>query len=277
MERIKEALDRARLQREAEGNAGTVSRPRSDANNAQSAENEALQIEYTQTRVVTPDPVVMRERRVVAHHTLNGDALADAYRMLRTRTLRSMEDHGWHSLAITSPGAGEGKSLTAINLGLSMAREINRTVLLVDLDLRRPGLHKFFGIDVEHGISDYLRGDIDLNDLLVNPSVDRFVLLPGCGRVENSSELLASPKMRALSDELARRYPDRVVIYDLPPALAVDDALAFSPLVDAFMLVVEEGRTQSDEIVAVYDILAGSNIVGTVLNKASESQGHYYY
>lgn len=275
MERIKEALDRARQQREAQ-------QPPEDAAQRLSAkaradETSALSIEYTTTRVAVPDPVVMRNHRVVAHETGAGDALADAYRMLRTRTLRTMQEHDWHTLAITSPGAGEGKSLTAVNLSLSIAREINRTVLLVDLDLRRPGLHEIFGIDVEYGIADYLRGDVALEQVLVNPSVDRFVLLPGNGRVEDSSELLTSPKMGALATELAQRYPERIILFDLPPVLAVDDALAFSPHVDAFLLVVEEGKTQAQEILAAHDVLAGSNIVGTVLNKAAESQGHYYY
>lgn len=278
MERIKEALDRARQQREAQRPAEEAGdAPVVPAREQRAQPVSPLDIEYTATRVATPDPVVMRNRRVVAHETGAGDALADAYRMLRTRTLRTMEEHNWHTLAITSPGAGEGKSLTAVNLGLSIAREIDRTVLLVDLDLRRPGLHQFFGIDVEHGIADYLRDDVALDHVLVNPAVERFVLLPGNGRVENSSELLTSPRMRSLAEELAQRYPERVVIFDLPPVLAVDDALAFSPFVDAFLLVVEEGRTQAQEIAAAHDVLAGSNIVGTVLNKAAESQGHYYY
>lgn len=275
MERIKEALDRARQQREASGGGVTTAPARPRPQRIQARSSDALEIEYTQTRVVSPDPVVMREKRVIS--ASRGDAIADAYRMLRTRVMRSMAEQGWNSLAITSPRTGEGKSLTAVNLALSMAREVDRTVLLVDLDMRRPSTHDFFGFEVEQGLSDYLTSDVALEDLLVNPAVERFIVLPGRGRVDNSSELLASPKMEALSREIAARYPERIVIYDLPPVLAVDDALAFSPQVDAFLLVVEEGATQAEEILAAHDVLAQANIIGTVLNKSTEGQGNYYY
>ena len=275
MERIKEALDRAREQREAAGTASGLA-ARSPERTAADAQPSALRIEYSQTRVIQPDPVVMRDSKVVAQGG-SGDAVADAYRMLRTRALRAMDEHGWSSLAITSPGAGEGKSLTAVNLALSIAREINRTVLLVDLDLRRPGLHRFFGIEVDHGISEYLTETARIEDVLINPAIERLVILPGSGRVENSSELLSSPRMQALTVELANRYPERVVIYDLPPVLMVDDALAFSPMVDAFLVVVEESGTQAEEIVAAYDVLAQANILGTVLNKSADHHGQYYY
>ncbi|NNF67526.1 MAG: CpsD/CapB family tyrosine-protein kinase [Gammaproteobacteria bacterium] len=276
MERIKEALERAKRQRDASG--GSVATPAHPKNNVARVSGRApntLEIEYTRTRVVSPDPVAMREKRVIPAGS--GDVVADAYRMLRTRVLRGMKENRWNSLAITSPRSGEGKSLTAVNLALSMAREIDQTVLLVDLDLRRPSIHDFFGFEIEKGLSDYLTSDVPIEELLINPSMDRFVVLPGRGRVDNSSELLASPKMTQLSEEIARRYENRVVVYDLPPVLAVDDALAFSNQVDAFLLVVEEGGTPAEEIIAAHDVLAESNIIGTVLNKASDTTGQYYY
>ncbi|MDH3647714.1 MAG: CpsD/CapB family tyrosine-protein kinase [Gammaproteobacteria bacterium] len=275
MERIKEALERAKRQRESAGGMSVPARHNNAVAQVSGKASNTLEIEYTHTRVVSPDPVAMREKRVIVGG--KGDAVADAYRMLRTRTLRGMKEHKWNSLAITSPRAGEGKSLTAVNLALSMAREIDRTVLLVDLDLRRPSLHEFFGFDVEKGLSDYLTGDVAIEDLLVNPSVERFVVLPGRGRVDNSSELLGSPKMAELAQEIEQRYENRIVIYDLPPVLAVDDALAFSTQADAFLLVVEEGGTPAEEIVAAHDVLAQANIIGTVLNKAADSPGQYYY
>lgn len=276
MERIKEALERAKQQRDSAG-GGTVSPVQT--NNAVAATPgkpvDVADIEYTQTRIISPDPVVMRENRVVA--SSRGDAVADAYKMLRTRIMRTMKENDWNSLAITSPRAGEGKSLTAVNLALSMAREIDRTVLLVDLDLRRPSAHKFFGIEVEKGLSDYLQGDATIEELLINPSIDRFVLLPGNKRVDNSSELLVSQKMIALTEEIEHRYKNRIVIYDLPPVLVVDDALAFSSQADSFLLVVGEGSTQADEIIAAHQVLSEANVLGTVLNKAADAHGSYYY
>lgn len=272
MERIKEALERAKKQRDGSGDTVVTGVRRRPA--ARQARGP-LTIEYTETRVFEPDPGLLRANRVIAGRT--GDAVADAYRMLRTRIMRVMDEHGWNSIAVTSAGAGEGKTLTAVNLAISMAREVDKTVLLVDLDLRRPGVHRIFGLEPAQGVADFLRGDAGLSDVLVNPGIERFVMLPGRGRVEDSSELLTSPRMKALSEEIKSRYRDRIVVFDLPPVLVVDDALAFAPQVDAFVLVVEEGKTQSDDIAAASKVLSNAKILGTILNKAEEAMRDYYY
>ena len=103
---------------------------------------------------------------------------------------------------------------------------------------------------------------------MFNPGIDRMVVLPGREPIFNSSEMLSSPKMIALVDELKTRYPSRIVIFDLPPLLATDDALAFSPYVDAILLVAEEGKTSKEDLLQVKNILKDSNIIGTVLNNA---------
>ena len=112
--------------------------------------------------------------------------------------------------------------------------------------------------------------------MLFNPSIERLVVLPGLDRYDQSSELLSSPRMQALSEELRRRYPERIVVFDLPPVLAVDDALAFSPYVESMLLVVEDGVTQAQELQDALEILQDANVIGTVLNKSHAATNSYY-
>ena len=158
MERIKQAMERARQEREAGTGAVSGNAAQSLSDVVSTARGAPTQIHYTQTRVIRVAPEVLRRNRVISG---TGDAgVVDAYRMLRTRVLQQMQEHGWKSLAITSPGPSEGKTLTAVNLALSLAMEVNHTVLLVDLDLRRPTVHRLFGYEPESGVADYLFSDM---------------------------------------------------------------------------------------------------------------------
>ncbi|MEM6639995.1 MAG: CpsD/CapB family tyrosine-protein kinase [Pseudomonadota bacterium] len=271
MERIKQALERAKREREgsAPSNRATVREIVTPH-----ATGRTEDIVYTETRVFKPDPAVLESNRVIG--SAAASAVADAYRMLRTRTLQRMKENQWTSLMVTSPGMEEGKSLTAVNLAISMAREVSHTVLLVDLDLRRPGIHEFFGYEPEAGLVDVLESKANMSDALFNPSVERLVVLPSKRRVDNSSEILSSPEMLSVIAEIKARYPERIVIFDMPPVLSTDDALAFSPNVDAVMLVVAEGETGKGELAQVHEVLSESNIIGTVLNKAANFNTAYY-
>jgi len=142
--------------------------------------------------------------------------------------------------------------------------------LLVDADLRHPSVHGYFGIDAEYGLSDYLTTDKPLSELLVHPGeIPGLVILPGGKPLANSAEMLNSPKMARLVEDLKARYPSRIVLFDLPPLLSAADALAFSPYVDAALLVVEDGKTQAEDAKQALDLLRGTNVIGTVLNKSN--------
>jgi Mrp family chromosome partitioning ATPase len=172
---------------------------------------------------------------------------------------------------------GEGKSLTAINLAISLAREVNHTVLLVDMDLRSPSVSKIMGHAPDKGLADYLSGDdVQLQEIMFNPSIERFVVVPGKGSMQHSSEIMSSPKAVKFIEEIKTRYPSRIVLFDLPPVLVSDDALAFSPNVDAYLMVIEEGKTTREDISRSMDILSDVNIIGTVLNKAESATGSSY-
>lgn len=262
MERIKEALERAR-QDQAKAPRPDKSAAVADAAGKTPGEG----IRYTKTRTFPTSETVLRDKRVIADSD-SGEATA-AYNLLRTQVLQRMKEHGWNALAITSPGTQEGKTLTAVNLAISLAREVNYTVLLVDLDLRKPSVHGYFGYVPEKGLTDHLFGDAPLQEVLFNPGVERLVVLPGREAVANSSEVLSSPRMVKLVEELKSRYPSRIVLFDLPPLLSADDAMAFSPYVDAALLVIEDGKTDREDLERSIGFLRTTEILGTVLNKAS--------
>lgn len=283
MERIKQALERAERDRETPVHKAkdSVEKLTPSADPAVDAAFRVGQpaedmtgVMYQQTRIVDVPPEVLEENRLVA--AIPQHELTDAYRILRTRVLQTMNSNRWNGLAITSPATGSGKTLTAINLAISLAREVNRTVLLADFDLRNPSIHRYFGYEPELGLSDYLFGDVKLEDVLFSPSIERLVVLPGRETVHNSSEMLRSPKMVALVNELKKRYAERLVIFDLPPILAVDDALTFAPYTDAMLMVAEDGATQSDDLEKSLKILGDTPLVGTVLNKSRSPLTSYH-
>lgn len=238
--------------------------------------NSLVSIEYTSTKSINVAPETLKRNRIITNDS--DIAVTSAYKLLRTQVLHLLKSNNWNSLLITSPGIGEGKTLTAINLAISMAREVNHTVLLVDLDLRRPNVARYFDLVPQYGIYDYLYKDVPLSDILIHPKMERFVVLPGRASMKNSSEMLSSPKMVRLVDEIKNRYPSRIIIFDMPPLFYADDVLAFSPYCDASLLILEEGKTRDEELVDAVELLSTSNIIGTVLNKASENKNidNYY-
>jgi Mrp family chromosome partitioning ATPase len=142
-------------------------------------------------------------------------------------------------------------------------------VLLVDADLRHPSVHSYFGIEAEYGLSDYLTADKLLSELLIHPEeIPGLVILPGGKPLANSAEMLNSPKMARLVEELKTRYPSRIILFDLPPLLGAADTLAFSPYVDAALLVIEDGKTQAEDVKRALGLLQGTSLIGTVLNKS---------
>ena len=126
------------------------------------------------------------------------------------------------------------------------------------------------------GLSDYLLHDAPLQDVLFNPGISKLVVLPGREGIVDSSEALSSPRMVALVEELKSRYPSRILLFDLPPLLATDDALAFAPYVDAVLLIVRDGKTRSEDVTQSVEILEGTTpLIGTVLNETDELQVGY--
>ena len=222
--------------------------------------------------------VKLNPRTLQNHRVLTEDEVpaSSAYKMLRTRVLQRMRRNGWTTLAVTGTCPGEGKTLTAINLSISMARDLSTSVVLVDLDLRKPSVSRYLGVYPRHGIGDVLQGTVELEQALFNPGIERLGMLLNERPFSNSSELVTSPQMGTLVDQL-RQGEGRIVVFDLPPLLATDDMLAFSPLVDAILLVLSQGTTKQADLVAAKELLQDVTVVGTVLNRSSENVAPYYY
>lgn len=258
MDRLEKALEKARTQRATNG----------------SAYNSGLRAVPVGGKIppaakVLPSALAAGQMQLAHHRILAHQANsqgADTFRILRTQILQIMNKSGFKTLAITSPNYGDGKTTTALNLGLSIALDLKQTVLLADVDLRKPNLHEFLGFKPTTGLSEYLLDDVPLASSLLRLPFDRVSMLPAGRALENSSEVLGSPKMAALAHELKTRYHDRMVIYDLPPALAQDDPIAFLPHVDAVLVVIRDGITRAHEVRKCLSNLAGTNVIGTVLN-----------
>ncbi|MBC7956234.1 MAG: P-loop NTPase [Cytophagales bacterium] len=232
---------------------------------------EPLHIEYSSTRVMTD--ALQRLQRTHGVVKMDRSPLAESFKMLRNQVLQRMRADGHTLLAVTSPRRIEGKSLTAVNLALTMAADYDSAVLLVDADLSGQGLQAMFGLDGARGLSDHLMHGVPISELLVNPGVSRFVLLPaGQEAVLNSSELLATKAAQQLIQEMKQRYRDRYIIIDLPPLLDTADALAFLPQVDTTLVVVEEHTTSMQDMENMAELLAPFNLIGSVMSHAREDE-----
>lgn len=220
---------------------------------------------YTQTRIQPCHPDKLLNNRIIAGFSNNENS--QVFRTLRTQVLQKMRENNFKSLAITSPSEGEGKSIVAANLAIAIAMEVNQTVLLVDMDLKQPHLGDMFDIQQEKGLLDYVKGDVGLEDILVNPGIDRLVLVPGRGAIINSSELISSPKMVAFFAETCERYQSRFVIYDMPPILPSDDVLSSIGNIDSALLVLEDGKNSEKDIVSAVTQLQNTALLGSVVNR----------
>jgi capsular exopolysaccharide synthesis family protein len=224
-------------------------------------------INYLRVESVPLNKSVLRQNRILTGHETAADR--EPYQLLRTQVLHRLKENQWNALAVTSPCSGAGKTLTAINLAISMAKEVAYTVVLVDATLRHPAVLQHLGLAERPGLSEYLTDLIPIEELLVRPYyLEDLVVLPGGRPVENSAEMLSSPKMERLVLDLKASADKCVIIFDLPPVLATAETLAFSPQVDAALLVIEDGVTKKQDIARTMDLLSATNIIGTVLNKA---------
>ena len=228
-----------------------------------------------QYRPAPVDPQVMERNRVLLRVPDVG--ISRAYKILRTRVLHRLSANNWYTLGITGTAAGEGKSLTAVNLALALAQDVNTSVFLVDLDLQRPQLGAYLGMSYEHGLTDYLTGQVELDQIIYDIGVKRLAVVPNASSVENSSELLRSPRMGEFISALEAQLPRRIIVFDMPPLMVTDDVLAFAPRVDTFLLVVSQGQTARRTLANAKEVLSEVNLMGVVLNRSTERNDSPYY
>lgn len=209
--------------------------------------------------------------------------VAEEFRMIKRPLLKNAFGQGaalvekGNLIMISSGFPNEGKTFTSINLALSIASELDHTVLLVDADVARPAVTSYFGIDKGPGLVDYLLGDQpDLSSLLIKTDIPKLTLLPAGKRHHHSTELLASESMRNLLEELSERYPDRVIIFDSPPLLVTTEASVLASLVGQIVIVVESEKTTQTALKEALSLLDPGKSIGLVLNKSRQPFGSEY-
>lgn len=237
---------------------------------------EIKDIQYSHTRTAPIEMQTMIRNRLISSGF--NPEVVESYKLLRTHILQKTYAQHHNALMITSPLPDDGKTLTAINLAIILAQELSQTVLLVDLDMRLPSIPRYFGFQADYGLVDYLEGRMTIPELLVHPKgIDGLVILPAGRPTDWAAELIRSPRMLDLVPELKSYYPDRYVLFDLPPMLSFSDALSFAPLSDGIIMVVEARKTSRDDLKRCQEMLQGHRILGYVFNKAEDlNQSRYY-
>jgi protein-tyrosine kinase len=280
LERAKESRQKEKLP--ADGKATPtpdVQRPLPVMGNL-GAVGTPLEICYTVTKNLSIDFDYLRENHIVIDG--NYPLVAEEYKLLRTHILQKTKKENLNTIMFTGPKPDEGKSLTTINLAISIAQEVDQTVLIVDADLRNPTIHKYFGLSGRRGLVDFLRGRVPIPELLIHPEgIGKLVILPGGKPASDAAELIKSPQMVDLVNELKHCYNDRYVLFDVPPILNFADSLAFAPLIDGIVVVVEAGSTTREDLSRSLEMLQNFNVLGVVLNKIEKKDNkklyHDYY
>ena len=228
-----------------------------------------------QYRPAAIDPEALERNRVLLR--VQDVAVSRAYKILRTRVLHRMAEHNWYTLGVTGTGAGEGKTITAINLAIALAQDPNVWVYLVDLDLQRPQLGAYLGMSYENGLTDFLTGQAELDQVIYDIGLKRLAVVPNASPLETSSEYLRSARMADFINALEAQTPRRIIILDMPPVMVSDDVLAFASRVDSFLLVASQGLTSRRTLANAKEVLSELNVLGVVLNRSTERNDSPYY
>ena len=210
--------------------------------------------------------------------------MAEEYRVIKRPILANAFGKVAHRpdranlVMVASSVPGEGKTFNAINLAMSVATELDRTVLLIDADVLKPAVTRLLGIEAEKGLIDVLDDpDTLLPDVLIKTDIPRLTILPAGKLHSHSTELLASDSMRRLADELSERYPDRLVIFDSPPLLATTEAVVLAELMGQIALVVAAESTPRPTVNQTLDLFSEDKVVGLILNKNRQAARQEYY
>ena len=200
----------------------------------------------------------------------------EIFKVLRAKILFPASGKPPRSIMVTSAVPGEGKSFVAANLAVNMAQNIDDHVLLMDCDLRRPTIHRLFGLGRVKGLSEHLANGNKLPELLIKTGLGKLSILPSGAPPHNPSEILSSAKMADLLDELKTRYQDRYLIIESPPPMLAPETSAIAKHVDAIIVVIKFGSTPMDEVEELIDNLGKEKIIGAVINRFDARTSRYY-
>ena len=272
MERIRQAVDRAK---------------RSSSPDTQPQEDMALGVQHrtnarapmaTQSsgKEILLNGALLESNRIISHDI--ADPRSRSVDILRTQVLQSMDVKSWQVLGVTSPTAGCGKTVISVNLALSIARQPERSVLLVDMDLQKPQVANYLGLNCDRGLLSVLEGRTTLSNTIIEASIrnQKILVLPCETSTLRSSEWMASRSMSSLLQEIRRNFNAWTVILDLPPILTSDDVISILPQIDCTLFVVGAGISTVPEIKECNKHLESTSVVRVVLNKSSDTGAGYY-
>lgn len=210
--------------------------------------------------------------------------IAEEFRLIKRPLIKNAFSQGAAQLSngnlimITSALAGEGKSFCAINLAMSIAMEMDHTVLLIDADVARPSLPSYLGLKTEKGLLDVLLDDkLELADVMIKTNVEKLSILSAGRKSKHATELLASQSMSDLLKEIAHRYGDRIVIFDSPPLLLTSEARVLASQMGQIVLVVAAEKTPQQAVKEALRQIESCDVVNLIYNKANSFPGGEYY
>ncbi len=214
--------------------------------------------------------------------TLNSphSPVAEEYRKLKSRVVRITKGKNFmNTILVTSSIGSEGKTITALNLAITLAQEYDHSVLLVETDLRKPDIHRYLNKKMDKGLVDCLLNGVDINEVLITTEIDRLAILPAGKTPSNPVELLMSEKMESLVKQLKHHQSNRYVIFDSPPLLPFAETSHLASLVDGVILVVKEEFTPLSSLEEALQLLKEANVMGVVYNgaKVDRFNDNYYY
>lgn len=234
-----------------------------------------------QSRLVELDLGTLEAQGIVTPHGPR-TATADQFRVIKRPLIAnamgkgaSQIKHG-NLIMLTSALPGEGKSFTSINLAMSIATELDNTVMLVDADVARPSVLRMMGLAPSPGLLDVLEGEATVPDVLLRTNVDKLTLLPSGTPHPRATELLASDAMRDLLDDMANRYPDRIIIFDSPPLLLTTESRVLASHMGQIVVVVNAGRTLQADVQHALSTIEACPVKLLVLNKVRGSGSGAY-
>jgi protein-tyrosine kinase len=222
-------------------------------------------------RCMPLDAKHLEANRIIAHD--DGDSRSRSFHILRTQVVQEMGAKAWQFLAVTSPTSKCGRTTTAINLALSVARQPGRSVLLVDLNLSKPRIANRLGLRCDRGLAGTLAGRTTLSEAIIPVAVDKYrlLVLPSEAAISNSSEWLASRAMSSVLHELRTSYRSSMVIFDLPPMLPSDDAISVLPHMDCAVFVAAIGVSTLSQVKACDELLRSTTVVRIIVGKTRET------
>ncbi len=291
MSRLKMALERAKAERQESGVGADfgigsgggaeatedlvprVSQPVVTDGSAGDARqsDEAPPINYTRTKTVEISREMFHRNRIVAiddeHPAL------DCIKLLRTQLFQRTRSRGWNTIQVTGFGPGEGKSMVAVNLAISIASDARQTTLLVDLNFRNPSIEQLLDLQTQNGgLKSYFLDGAPLPSLFINPGIDKLTILTAGGKITHATELLGSPRMESLIKELKGRYDDRYIIIDTPAVSLCPDPLVIAEYVDGIVLVARADRTSQESVKTAMERIPKEKVIGVVLNDAAHGE-----